>query len=61
MSATGHYKHHAQLNRELARHLTDSDIKAHLVAMAEIYDRLAERAECAADEAPPQLDRSSAR
>jgi hypothetical protein len=50
MSATSHHKHHAELNRELARHLTDSDIKAHLFAMAEIYDRLAE----GADEEPPR-------
>jgi hypothetical protein len=41
MSASPHHKHHAELNRELARHLTDCEIKAHLFAMAEIYDRLA--------------------
>jgi len=39
------YRDHAWLSRELARQLTDSESKAHLFEMAEIYDTLAAAAE----------------
>ena len=35
------YKAHADLNREIAGHLADTDSKMHLFAMAELYDRIA--------------------
>ncbi len=35
------YKAHADLNREIAGHLADIESKAHLFAMAELYDGIA--------------------
>ena len=39
------YRDHAWLSRELARQLTDSETKAHLFEMAELYAALAAAAE----------------
>ena len=39
------YEDHAWLSRELARQLTDSETKAHLFEMAELYEKLATAAE----------------
>lgn len=39
------YRDHARLSRELARCLTDSETKAHLFDMAQLYDRLADSVE----------------
>ena len=35
------YKAHADLNREIAGHLADTESKTHLFAMAELYDSIA--------------------
>ena len=35
------YKAHADLNREIADHLGDMESRAHLFAMAELYDNIA--------------------
>lgn len=35
------YKAHADLNREIAGHLGDIESKAHLFAMADLYDNIA--------------------
>ena len=35
------YKAHADLNREIAGHLADTESKAHLFAMADLYDNIA--------------------
>ena len=35
------YKAHADLNREIAGHLADIESKAHLFAMADLYDNIA--------------------
>ena len=35
------YKAHADLNREIAGHLADSESQSHLFAMADLYDNIA--------------------
>ena len=35
------YKAHADLNREIAGHLADTDSQSHLFVMADLYDNIA--------------------